>query len=228
MSDIRNVYGIGSKKANDLRKHYNIRTISSLRKYVRKIPEIVNEAQRTGLKYHDKIVKPIKYDEATKHIKFIVKCIPTAIIAGSYRRQSKYINDIDVLVTDLTAAINTLISKKYIIATLLSGDEKFSGIVKLPNTTSYRKIDIIRTSKELMPFALLYFTGDFVQNIAMRQKAKKMKYSLSQYGLKDINDKMVKNIKSEEDIFKFLNMTYKRPEDRTHTGKEKEVLSKLK
>jgi DNA polymerase/3'-5' exonuclease PolX len=223
MSDVRDIYGIGSKKANELRKHYNIRTIYNLRKYVRKIPDIITDAQREGLKYHDRINKSIKYSDAEKHARFIIKNIPGAIITGSYRRKLKKVGDIDVLIIgNLKTAVDKLIKKKYIIATLASGDEKFSGIVKLPNTTSYRRIDIIKTTKEAKPFAMLYFTGDFVQNINMRNIAKKMKYCLSQHGLKNINTgRLVNSIKTEKDIFKYLKIPYKTPSERSHSGKEK-------
>jgi DNA polymerase/3'-5' exonuclease PolX len=229
MGDVREVYGIGSKKANELKKFYNIRTIYALRKYSRKIPEIINESQKYGLRYHDKISKYIKYSDAKKHADYITKNIPGAIIAGSYIRKEKMIGDIDIIVIgDLKKIVNKLTKNNYIIAVLSTGDEKFSGIVKLPNTSNYRRIDIIRTKKEELPFALLYFTGDFVQNIYMRQKAKKMKYSLSQYGIKNIKTgKMIKNIKSEKDIFDFLKIPYKKPEERSHKGKEKETLSKI-
>ena len=229
MSDIRDVHGIGSKKANELRKNYNIKTIYSLRKYVRKIPDIITDAQRASLKYHDKISKHIPYTEADKHARFITKHIPGATIAGSYRRNSKKIGDIDVLITsNLKKTVDFLYDKKYIQVVLSLGEEKFSGIVKLPGSSNYRKIDIVKTTKDEKPFALLYFTGDFVQNIIMRHKAKKMKYSLSQYGLQNIKTgKMVKNIKTEKDIFAFLEIPYKHPTSRTHKNNENNILSKL-
>jgi DNA polymerase/3'-5' exonuclease PolX len=230
MGDVRDIYGIGSKKANELRKYYNIGTVYSLRKYVRKIPDIITDAQRAGLKYHDRINNCVKYEEAERHANFITNNIPGAIIAGSYRRKAKMIGDIDVLVTgELKKAVGKLTAKKYIVSVLAVGEEKFSGIAKLPGTTSYRRIDIVRTTKEEKPFALLYFTGDFVQNISMRQKAKKMKFSLSQHGLKNMKTgRMVKGIKNEKDIFKYLKIQYKDPDERSHNGKEKEILSKLK
>ena len=228
--NVRDIYGIGSKKANELRKYYNIRTVYSLRKYVRKIPDIITDTQRIGLKYHDKISNDISYREADKHAKYITKHVPGAIIAGSYRRKEKKIGDIDVLVTgNIKKIVDKLTNIKYIINVLAIGEEKFSGIAKLPGTSSYRQIDIVKTNKEEKPFALLYFTGDFVQNISMRQKAKKMKLSLSQHGIKDLKTgRMVNGIKTEEDIFKYLNIPYKDPEDRSHTGKEKKILSELK
>ena len=229
MAEIRDIYGIGAKKTTELRRHYNIRTVRALQNYVRKIPDIITEHKRTGLKYHDRISKKIKIAEAKKHVLFIKKNIPGAIVAGSYRREQKKIGDIDILViSDLARVVNKLIQKKYIVATLVLGDIHFSGIARLPGTNSYRRVDIIKTTKEEKPFALLYFTGDFVQNITMRQKAKKMKYTLSQHGLKHITTgKRILSIKNERDIFKFLKLSYVEPGTRSHNGREKETLLKL-
>lgn len=229
MEETREVYGIGSKKANELKKYYNIRTVSALRRYVRKIPEIITETQKTGLKYHDKISNPILRKLAEKHVDFIKKHIPTAIVAGSIRREESKINDIDIIVTmPLKKAITILTNANYIIDTFMFGDDRFSGVVKLPNSQSYRKIDIIQTTKEEKPFALLYFTGDFVQNITMRQKAKKKNYSLSQNGIKNLKTgRMITGIKSEKDIFGFLDIPYKEPHQRIHKGIEKKTLTRL-
>ena len=223
MTDVRSIYGIGFKKASELKHNYNIRTIYSLRKYVRKLPDIITDVQRAGLKYHDKISNRITRAEADRHVKFIRKYIKGSIIAGSYRRGEKKIGDIDVLVTgDLSKVVDILTKKKYIVASLSLGDEKFSGIVKLPDTYKYRRIDIVKTTKKDLPFALLYFTGDVIQNISMRQTARGMGYSLSQHGLTNNGSgRMVPNIKSEKDIFKFLKIPYKPPEGRSHKKEEK-------
>lgn len=225
MTDIREVYGIGNKKANELNKYYNIRTIYSLRNYVKKIPDIITEAQRSGLRYHKHINKCISYKDAKKHVNYIQKRVPGAIIAGSFRRKEKKICDIDVLITgDIKKAIKKL--DKYIVASLAIGEDKFNGIAKIPGTTNYRRIDIIKTTREEKPFSLLYFTGDVTYNIYMRQVARKMGLSLSQKGLKKTSTgRMVKNIKNEKDIFKYLKIPYKEPEDRVHKKTNKKKLN---
>lgn len=229
MSKVRDVKGIGSKKSKELRSVYNIRTINSLKRYVRKIPNIITESQRQSLKYHEKTNKKISYSEATKHINFISKNIPNILVAGSYRRKEKWIGDIDIIIfKDLEKVVNKLKEKKYIIAVLSMGESKFSGIVKLPNSDSHRRIDIMKSTPEEKPFMLLYLTGDFVQNIIMRQRAKKISCSLSQNGLVNIlTGKLVKGLKTEKDIFKYLNMEYKEPHEESHKGSEYEMLSKL-
>lgn len=218
MESVRDVYGIGSKKANDLRTCYNIQTVQSLRAYVRKMPDILTDTQREGLKYHNRTKKRMSYDEAGKHAAFIKRHVPGATIAGSYRRKLKTIGDIDVLITtDIKKVVAALYSKKYILVTLAMGDNKFSGIARLPRTQSYRRIDIIKTTKKEKPFALLYFTGGATQNISMRQKAKKMGMVLSQHGLYSVKTKKPMGpIKNERDIFNMLGIDYKAPHDR-HT-----------
>lgn len=218
ITHIRNVYGFGHKKILELKTNYNIRDIKSLRSYVRKIPDIVSRTQRIGLQYHNKTNKKISRDEATKHVKIIKKHLPKAVIAGSYRREVKQVGDIDIIITsDITSAVNKLKKAKYIVEDLVMGEQKYSGIVCIPRTEKYRKIDIIQTNKEEFPFTLLYFTGDYVQNIKMRQRAKKMKYTLNHKGIMSIKTKKyIKGIKNEKDIFKFLKMDYQSPKERSH------------
>lgn len=216
--NIRNVYGFGNKKISELKINYNIRDIKSLRSYVRKMPDIVSRTQRIGLQYHNRTNKKISRAEAMKHVKIIKKHLPRAVIAGSYRREVKNIGDIDIIITsDITAAVNKLKKAKYIIEDLVYGEKKYSGIVCIPKNEKYRKIDIIQTTREEFPFTLLYFTGDYVQNIKMRQKAKKMKYTLNHKGIMPIKTKKyIKGLKTEKDIFKFLKMDYQSPKERTH------------
>jgi DNA polymerase/3'-5' exonuclease PolX len=163
----------------------------------------------------------ITYKTAEKHAKFITRNVPGAVIAGSYRRKSKLIGDIDVLVTsNLANVVQKLMDKEYIVAVLASGDERFSGIARIPKTDNYRRIDIVKTSIGEKPFALLYFTGDFVQNITMRQKATRKKFTLSQHGLKNtVSGRNVTGLKTERDIFKYLDITYVPPEERSHKKK---------
>ena len=48
----------------------------------------------------------------------------------------------------------------------------------------------------------------------MREKAIKMGLKLSEYGLYDKNGLSIKNLESERDIFKYLELDYKEPENR--------------
>ena len=83
--------------------------------------------------------------------------------------------------------------------------------------TTYRnknyRIDIRLIAKESIYTAMLYFTGSYELNIKMRNRAKKLAYKLSEYGLFNVMGKSVP-IKSEEDIFRILRMKYLEPYER--------------
>ena len=102
------------------------------------------------------------------------------------------------------------------------------GITKLESGgyTKARHMDIINTSPEEYPFALLYFTGSGEFNSRMRAHALTLGYSMNEYCLSDrltrgeissevIFSKINKPLFEEEkDIFAFLGMDYVEPENR--------------
>jgi DNA polymerase/3'-5' exonuclease PolX len=103
----------------------------------------------------------------------------------------------------------------YITDILSLGTNKCLAICKI--TDKFRRIDFELTCSEEYYYTLLYFTGSKQFNVAMRSYALKKGWSLNQKGLERINavGPAPKNIKSEEDIFKFLGLKYIKPENRT-------------
>ena len=147
-------------------------------------------------------------------------------IAGSYRRKAKNSGDIDLLITQndnkipfgksLKLIIKELKDLGIIKAVLANGKKKFMGLTKIKNY-KHRHLDIIETTKEDYPFALLYFTGSGPFNVKMRKQALSLGYSLNEYNMTYKNTKdIVKDIKikTEKDIFTLLKMDYKEPENR--------------
>jgi DNA polymerase IV len=171
-------------------------------------------SQQVLLRYHNDLSKRIPRAEITNHLEFIKKHVPTAMVAGSYRRGLKISSDIDVLVREsLNVVVERLKAMGYIKAVISAGDKRFIGVVKLPTTTTHRHIDIVFTTPRAYPFALLYFTGSKKNNILMRITAKRKGLKLNQYGLWKGLD-LVPGIKTERDIFKVLGKAYLPPEDR--------------
>jgi DNA polymerase/3'-5' exonuclease PolX len=102
---------------------------------------------------------------------------------------------------------------KFIVGDLTNADKtKYMGFCKL-NKYPIRRIDIRMVGVRSFFPALIYFTGSYEFNQIMIQKAKKLGYKLNEYGLYDINNKII-HIKSEFDIFNILGMTYLEPENR--------------
>jgi len=91
------------------------------------------------------------------------------------------------------------------------------GLCKFSPKLPARRIDILITEPSKYYFALLYFTGSFAFNIYMRKIALKQNISLSEYGFKDKNNKLIDTtniIKSEKDIFDYLKIEYVLPQYR--------------
>ena len=105
--------------------------------------------------------------------------------------------------------------QNYLIEILAEGEKKFMGIVRLGRNIA-RRLDIIITPVEEYPYTILYFTGSDEHNIKMRKKALKMGYSLNEHGIKRMKENVpiVPIIKTEEDIFSFLEITYILPKER--------------
>ena len=91
---------------------------------------------------------------------------------------------------------------------------------------TFGHLDIVETTRENYPFALLYFTGSGPFNVRMRKIALDKGYSINEYSMTykktkkiiesdEIQKKIGKpNFITEQDIFKFLDMEYKLPTER--------------
>jgi len=233
--ELLKIHGIGIVKAEELVNQYNIKSINDLQESLKQNPELLNDKQKIGLTYYLDTQLKIPREEMDKHaikIRKLTKDIDPDLeikIVGSYRRNAKESGDIDVLVTvnrETDAILRSKLLEKiidslkkgktpYILAELASGKKKFMGICKLKKDSTARRIDILITDRNEYPFSLLYFTGDFDINIALRKKANELGYTLSEYGLKP-NSNNIPNIElnSEREIFKFLGFKYLQPKDR--------------
>ena len=224
-----NVYGIGPKKAEELVKKHNIKTIKELRI---KQDEVLNDIQKKGLKYYEDILKRIPrneidiYEKTLKSIFNKVKNKESSLqIMGSYRRGAKDSGDIDICISDpnddsqvFNKFIDALIEKNILIEVLSRGNTKSLGISKLNNKPA-RRIDFMFTKHNELAFALLYFTGSKEFNTVMRKTALDKGYSMNEHGLyKLVNgkkgEKLNKYFPTEESVFDFLNMSYKKPTER--------------
>ena len=224
------VHGIGPKKAKELVYQHNIKTLEDLRKHT----ELLNDKQLLGLKYVEDFEKRIPRAEMDKHAE-VFKAAAASLsnpitfdIAGSYRRGAKTSGDIDILVTFdtethdtavvMNAIIDNLKQQKYIKAVFAQGDTKFNGVCRLSRHRTHRRIDIMIAEPYQYPFALLYFTGSKDFNVKMRNVALAKNLSLNEYGFNKVGDTkklVIPTIKTEKDIFDYLDMEYVAPTMRT-------------
>ena len=220
--NLSNLYGVGPVKIIELMK--NVESFEELKTK----PELLNDKQKIGLQYYDDMLQRIPMSEGKKHYSIINKIFNKTYsniefeLVGSYRRKNIDMGDIDILIKnrpdlELKNLINELKSSDYIIETLANGKNKFMGLCKIAPELPARRIDILIADPSYYYFALLYFTGSYQFNIYMRRVALQKKLSLTEYGFKDKNKKIIDttaDIKSEKDIFEYLEIPYVLPENR--------------
>ena len=234
------VYGIGPKKAKDL-VDKGITSIAELRAN----QELLNDVQKVGLKYYEDILERIPRSEIEEYktyfdkaflkdtkdtvkdtIKDTVKDTNSKMeIVGSYRRGAQNSGDIDIIITSsnpavFTTFINNLIKEKIISYILSKGAIKCLVIAKIPSSKYSRRVDFLYTKPDEFPFAILYFTGSKIFNTVMRHVALEKGFTMNEHGInkmeaKKKGDKVTYPFNSEKDIFNFLGLEYKHPNERT-------------
>ena len=146
--------------------------------------------------------------------------------AGSLRRGRDTVGDLDLLVTGYDhAGIADHFAKFPGVAQLLAkGEDKVS--VKLQNDL---QVDVRLLDRESYGAALQYFTGSKEHNVALRERAKKRGWKLSEYGLFKGEEALAR--RTEEEIYAKLGLQWIPPELRENQGEieaaEKGELPKL-
>jgi NAD-dependent DNA ligase/DNA polymerase/3'-5' exonuclease PolX len=224
---LSDVYGIGPKKAKDLVAG-GITTIEQLRAQQDKV---LNNTQKVGLKYYEDILERIPRKEIDRFadvFQIMFDKVKDAgaryEIVGSYRRGAQDSGDIDVILTSKSETtfkkfVDGLIAEKVIIEVLSRGPSKCLVIAKLPLARHARRVDFLFSTPEEYAFSVLYFTGSKAFNTVMRGHALTRGYSLNEHGLSKVVDKkqeekVTQGFNSEMDIFIFLGLVYKEPNER--------------
>jgi DNA polymerase lambda len=228
------VHGIGPVKARELVNVHKISSIADLRAH----PELLNDVQKTGLKYYEDILERIPRTEMLKHNRFLVTSLPRnakGLVVGSFRRLAETSGDIDMLITFdedvkpaqqkklFTEFIETLKRTGYIQDILALGPKKCMAVASLGPGEKYRRLDLLITPHEEYAYSILYFTGSDTFNVAFRKHALSKGYTLNEHTLTPTgNAEQPPYMSSEEFIFRFLGLKYVEPQNRK--GEENIVL----
>ena len=217
---LKEIYGIGSIKIKEIIDN-GITNLDDLYKNI----HLLNKKQQLGLFYYKDLKKRIPLYEFLLHKKKLEEDLKEDFIydfVGSFRRESKSMGDIDLLIMknknfNLISYINKLKEDGYVKEVLTLGNIKFSGIVKIGNYP-HRQLDILISTPHEYYYALIYFTGSGNYNIGLRNHIKsKYGVSLSEHGIKgkmNNNKQIPKIMKSEKQIFNFFNIKYLEPKNR--------------
>jgi DNA polymerase (family 10) len=162
-------------------------------------------------------------EEAAQRISaYLLACpgIERVTPAGSLRRGRETAGDLDLLVTGPACQPDhTHSAVEYVAA--------FPGIhdiiAKGENKVSFHLASGMQVDVRLLPSAsygaaLQYFTGSKAHNVALRQRALKMGYTLSEWSLARLDDNSVVAAATEEQIYAALGMDWMPPELRENLG----------
>ena len=163
-----------------------------------------------------RMVLPYASEIAEKIINYLFesKAVLKANTLGSLRRKASTIGDVDIAVAsnDPKAVLDHFNSYPGKKRTIERGDKSSSILV-----ASDRQVDLMVTSPEGYGALLQHFTGSKQHNVHLREYARALGLSLSEYGIKNKQGELRK-VKTEEEFYGALNMSWIPPEIREDTG----------
>ena len=140
--------------------------------------------------------------------------------AGSLRRGRETVGDLDLLVTGPACASDRVSAVVEYVAAYPS---MVDLIAKGQNKVSFHlrhglQVDVRMLPDESFGAALQYFTGSKMHNVAIRQRALKLGYTLNEYTLARLEDGVALPSGTEEEIYAALGIAWIPPEMREGLG----------
>ena len=248
MLELLKIQGLGPKTIALIWSSHQIADIDGVEKLAKEGK--IRLLPRMGEKHETKLLKAIEdyrrisgrflidvademADKLAKHLKKIAG-IEKITPAGSLRRGRETVGDLDLLVTGKACVKEE--SRQNVMEHILLFPELTDVIARGDNKISFHtrngmQVDVRLLAPESFGAALQYFTGSKSHNIALRQRALKMGFTLNEYGLTRLEDEKRVASKTEEDIYAKLKLDYIPPELRESLGEieaaEKHTLPEL-
>jgi DNA polymerase (family X) len=235
MLDLLKIQGLGPKTIALIWSAYKVSDLEGVATLAREGK--IRELPRMGEKQEQKLLKAIEdyrriagrflldaaereADKIIEHLRDypgVEKITP----AGSLRRGRETVGDLDILVTGKACCDDAAREK------LIEHVIKLPGLMEIiargENKVSFRlrsgmQVDVRLLPPESFGAAMQYFTGSKAHNVALRQRALKMGYTLSEYSLAKLDTEKPVAGKTEEEIYAKLKLDYIPPELRENLG----------
>ena len=235
MLELLKIQGLGPKTIALIWDAYQICDLAGVEKLAREGK--LRSLPRMGEKAEQKILKGIEdyrrisgryyLDQAEVTAEKIIEFlkdqpgVEKITPSGSLRRGRETVGDLDILVTgpactddkQRESLINRVVAVPGIMQVLARGENKVSFKLR-----DGMQVDVRLLPPDSFGAALQYFTGSKSHNVTLRQRALKMGYTLSEYGLLTLEGNNVVASKTEEEIYAKLGLAYIAPELRENCG----------
>lgn len=235
MLELLKIQGLGPKTIALIWSAYQVSDVEGVAKLAREGK--IRILPRLGEKQEQKLLKAIEdyqriagrflLDAAEKQAEKIIEHlrnfpgVEKITPAGSLRRGRETVGDLDVLVTGKACCDDA--EREKLIAHIIQLPGLMEVIARGENKVSFRlrggmQVDVRLLPPESFGAAMQYFTGSKAHNVALRQRALKMGYTLSEYSLARLDNEKVVAAKTEEEIYAKLKLDYIPPELRENQG----------
>ena len=224
------IQGLGPKGIALIFEHYRVSTIDELERLCRE--QKLRVLPRMGAKLEEKVLRSIsQYRQRTGRyllsyaegvaqelaaVFHEVRGVEAVTPAGSLRRGRETVGDLDLLVTgpNATAVLDRFIAYPSVEEVLSRGENKASAKVGREGL----QVDVRALAPESFGAAMQYFTGSKDHNVAVRTRAVKMGFKLSEYGLYRVADDSKVAGETEAQIYEALGLGWIPPELRENSG----------
>lgn len=229
--ELTRIPGLGPKTVLLLRDKLKVNNVDELKKAI--AAQQLRELPGLGAKSEEKIAKAIDRlglhgkDRRTPIIKVLpiarevidamreVPGVKQAEYAGSLRRFSDTIGDVDVLVAATKAApvMEAFVNLPIVAEVEARGETKTTAL-----TAEGLQIDVRVVAPGEFGAAMLYFTGSKAHNIELRQLAIDRGWTLNEYELANVETGKAVAARTENAIYKALGLKFVEPEMREGVG----------
>jgi DNA polymerase (family 10) len=235
MLQLLKIQGLGPKTIALIWSAYQVCDVDGVEKLAREGK--IRELPRMGEKHELKLLKGIEdyrrisgrflidaaEGEAQKLTEYLAKFpgIDRITPAGSLRRGRETVGDLDILVTGTACCSDT--ERANAVEYVAKYPPLMDVIARGDNKISFRLRNDLQVDVRLLPpesfgAAMQYFTGSKAHNVALRQRALKMGYTLNEYSLADLKTEKPVAGRTEEEIYAKLKLDYVPPELRENLG----------
>lgn len=228
LSDLMSIQSLGAKKINALYTKLNISSFKELQKAAAEGK--ISTLPGFGKKSEQKILEEIKRLKGEGAGRFLLveaeqfvspyieylkknKGLKNIEVAGSFRRRRETVGDLDILATskENSSLMDHFVKYEDVKKVLSKGDTRSSVILRRGI-----QVDLRVVPEESYGAALLYFTGSKAHNIAIRKIGQKKNLKINEYGVFKGKKRIAG--KTEEEVYKKIDLPYIEPELRENRG----------
>ncbi len=227
--ELLKIQGLGPKSIRTIYEQFRVSTIDGLERLCQEGK--LRELPRMGEKLEQKVLRSIAQyrrssgrfllsfaDATSKEVIALLQQegVDSITPAGSLRRGKETAGDVDILVAGprATEALDTFAKWPRLAELLGKGEGKASGRVGVEGI----QVDVRAVPVESYGAAMQYFTGSKEHNVALRQRALKMGFTLNEYGLARVDNGERVAGATEEEIYNKLGLAFIPPEMRENQG----------